>query len=184
MRYHVSMDMPTAVSTQPKWESDAEATACRRCQATFSFLKRKHHCRRCGRVVCASCSANTDKLSSADIVHDPNADRLLTLGSGLHRTCDPCHMEIVNKVASPGSSVGIPLNSELLAAIMSPASSAPGSPSVLSTTSEMSALAECPVCGSVLSSLGNLQDQESHVKACLEDGTQTSASLSNRYLGE
>lgn len=42
------------------WIPDSRAPACMRCSRTFSALplvgRRRHHCRLCGRVVCASCS--------------------------------------------------------------------------------------------------------------------------------
>ncbi|KYK58288.1 hypothetical protein DCS_05301 [Drechmeria coniospora] len=40
----------------PRWQPDSEATLCPICQAQFSIFVRKHHCRKCGRVVCNSCS--------------------------------------------------------------------------------------------------------------------------------
>ncbi|KAI9358929.1 FYVE zinc finger-domain-containing protein [Zopfochytrium polystomum] len=43
------------------WENDALVSKCRFCDQPFStLLKRRHHCRLCGRVVCGSesCSAN------------------------------------------------------------------------------------------------------------------------------
>ncbi|KAF8671178.1 Protein present in Fab1, YOTB, Vac1, and EEA1 [Rhizoctonia solani] len=41
----------------PIWVPDREADACMRCQAAFGWRRRRHHCRICGRVVCASCSS-------------------------------------------------------------------------------------------------------------------------------
>ncbi|KAL5640041.1 hypothetical protein ACGC1H_007367 [Rhizoctonia solani] len=41
----------------PIWVPDREAPVCMRCQSAFGWRRRKHHCRICGRVVCASCSS-------------------------------------------------------------------------------------------------------------------------------
>ncbi|KAI0022973.1 FYVE-domain-containing protein [Xylariomycetidae sp. FL0641] len=40
----------------PRWQPDAEATICPICHTQFSIFVRKHHCRKCGRVVCSACS--------------------------------------------------------------------------------------------------------------------------------
>jgi FYVE zinc finger len=40
----------------PRWQPDAEVAYCPICGIQFNFWYRKHHCRKCGRVVCASCS--------------------------------------------------------------------------------------------------------------------------------
>lgn len=42
--------------TLPRWQLDTEVSKCPICGNTFSFWYRKHHCRKCGRVVCANCS--------------------------------------------------------------------------------------------------------------------------------
>lgn len=34
----------------PKWIPDAEAPICMSCEARFTFTKRRHHCRACGKV--------------------------------------------------------------------------------------------------------------------------------------
>ncbi|CAI5731873.1 unnamed protein product [Hyaloperonospora brassicae] len=39
-----------------QWESDVHVATCRLCRSDFSLVKRKHHCRHCGRVVCSDCS--------------------------------------------------------------------------------------------------------------------------------
>jgi hypothetical protein len=40
-----------------EWEPDKEASACRLCLRPFSLLRRRHHCRKCGKLVCISCSS-------------------------------------------------------------------------------------------------------------------------------
>lgn len=42
---------PAALSwKQPLWVPDSEAPNCMNCQAKFTFTKRRHHCRACGKV--------------------------------------------------------------------------------------------------------------------------------------
>lgn len=53
----VSVDQPeTREVTLPRWQHDSEARFCPICKTRFNFFLRKHHCRKCGRVVCNSCS--------------------------------------------------------------------------------------------------------------------------------
>jgi tetratricopeptide (TPR) repeat protein len=42
----------------PLWVPDKDAPACNVCSARFSLLRRRHHCRMCGQVVCAACSSH------------------------------------------------------------------------------------------------------------------------------
>lgn len=62
-----------------QWEDDEVAEDCRVCKKDFNVYRRRHHCRMCGLVVCASCSR--EKL----------------LGS---RACDVCYRVNTNKGAS------------------------------------------------------------------------------------
>ncbi|KAJ0412531.1 hypothetical protein ATCC90586_006898 [Pythium insidiosum] len=39
------------------WVQDDAVNACFKCHTLFSLLLRKHHCRACGRIFCASCSS-------------------------------------------------------------------------------------------------------------------------------
>ena len=55
----------------PRWQSDSEVTKCPICNTAFSFWHRKHHCRKCGRVVCANCSPHRITIPRQFIVHPP-----------------------------------------------------------------------------------------------------------------
>ena len=57
--------------TLPRWEPDFEVSKCPICGTTFSFWYRKHHCRKCGRVVCANCSPHRITIPRQFIVHPP-----------------------------------------------------------------------------------------------------------------
>ncbi|XP_074851491.1 zinc finger FYVE domain-containing protein 16 [Carettochelys insculpta] len=48
--------------TQPPWVPDSEAPKCMNCQVKFTFTKRRHHCRACGKVFCAVCCNRKCKL--------------------------------------------------------------------------------------------------------------------------
>ncbi|XP_017008563.2 zinc finger FYVE domain-containing protein 26 homolog [Drosophila takahashii] len=51
--------MPKQAPNRQQWTRDEEATHCMCCRrAAFTMLMRRHHCRRCGRVVCYACSTH------------------------------------------------------------------------------------------------------------------------------
>ncbi|NXG06519.1 ZFY16 protein, partial [Sakesphorus luctuosus] len=47
---------------QPLWVPDSEAPNCMSCQVKFTFTKRRHHCRACGKVFCGGCCKRKCKL--------------------------------------------------------------------------------------------------------------------------
>lgn len=49
-------------SRPPIWIPDVEAPKCMSCGANFTVVKRRHHCRNCGKVFCARCSSNSVPL--------------------------------------------------------------------------------------------------------------------------
>ena len=70
--------VPRPVSTTremvlPQWQADSEAPDCPICSRKFSFWFRKHHCRKCGRVVCAGCSPHRITIPRQFIVRPPDA---------------------------------------------------------------------------------------------------------------
>ncbi|KAK6539480.1 hypothetical protein TWF694_009703 [Orbilia ellipsospora] len=57
----------------PPWQPDSEVSHCPICSTGFSFFYRKHHCRKCGRVVCAPCSPHRIVIPKSYVVYPPNA---------------------------------------------------------------------------------------------------------------
>lgn len=47
---------------QPAWVPDAEAPNCMNCSQKFTFTRRRHHCRACGKVFCGVCCNRKCKL--------------------------------------------------------------------------------------------------------------------------
>ncbi|XP_067631089.1 zinc finger FYVE domain-containing protein 16 [Eurosta solidaginis] len=46
----------------PIWVPDNMAVGCMQCQAKFTMIKRRHHCRACGKVLCSVCCSQKFKL--------------------------------------------------------------------------------------------------------------------------
>lgn len=56
----------------PPWQADSEVTHCPICGCQFTWYYRKHHCRKCGRVVCANCSPHRITIPRQFIVQPPD----------------------------------------------------------------------------------------------------------------
>ncbi|NXC21233.1 ZFY16 protein, partial [Corythaeola cristata] len=54
--------LATLSQKQPFWVPDSEAPNCMNCQVKFTFTKRRHHCRACGKVFCGGCCKRKCKL--------------------------------------------------------------------------------------------------------------------------
>ena len=59
----------------PPWQPDSEVSECPICGRAFGLWFRKHHCRKCGRVVCANCSPHRITIPTQYIVHPPHESR-------------------------------------------------------------------------------------------------------------
>ncbi|CAO3691090.1 unnamed protein product [Rhizopus stolonifer] len=77
------------------WELDEQAKACRVCERRFGLLLRRHHCRKCGLVVCDKCSPWKVFLNSSDILQDPRGplESLAILASRSQRVCEKCYYQ-------------------------------------------------------------------------------------------
>lgn len=75
-------------NTPPKdasWKPDARATTCEKCSVRFTFMTRKHHCRRCGGIFCDACTKKRRTLSDPLIESGQRAGVIENL-----RVCDNC----------------------------------------------------------------------------------------------
>ena len=75
-------------NTPPKgasWKPNAHATKCEKCSVPFTFMTRKHHCRRCGGIFCDACTKKRRTLSDPLIESGQRAGVVPDL-----RVCDNC----------------------------------------------------------------------------------------------
>jgi hypothetical protein len=76
------------------WMPDNLCKLCYSCDAQFTLVRRKHHCRICGMIFCSACSAYFIKILSSD------GDLSVGIGAsgsrtyGTMRTCQSCHNQL------------------------------------------------------------------------------------------
>ncbi|KAI0049654.1 FYVE-domain-containing protein [Auriscalpium vulgare] len=167
---------PTPHELHARWERDHQVPNCRDCQRRFTFLLRRH-CRRCGRIFCDRCSSFRVLLDPSDIVNDPSFPEM-TASASSQRVCQTCHDAVnvhiptrfqENRVAS------------MERIFVDQARLSVPSLSREASSSQLSDLADCPVCNQNLAELGPAAAQEDHVRSCLDGGTGRSPQ-SAKYL--
>jgi hypothetical protein len=87
MRYISKMGQSKS-STMGLWRPDQEAFTCAGCDIQFTCLRRRHHCRRCGEVVCQACSSHRLDLPFPDGMRSNQ------------RVCIACYVPIKTKIYS------------------------------------------------------------------------------------
>ena len=76
------------MATKARWVPDHEVNVCSQCSDEFSIVKRKHHCRVCGRVFCDACSPFRLLIPTTKLIANPSSrvdDPAVPL-----RTCSHC----------------------------------------------------------------------------------------------
>lgn len=76
-----------AATSSVRWVLDHEINNCSQCHDEFSLIRRKHHCRVCGKLFCAECSAFKLLIPTTKLIQHPNGtdDNRAPL-----RTCSHC----------------------------------------------------------------------------------------------
>ncbi|XP_073156425.1 1-phosphatidylinositol-3-phosphate 5-kinase FAB1B-like isoform X2 [Henckelia pumila] len=122
------------------WMPDQSCRVCYECDSQFNIFNRRHHCRLCGRVFCAKCSANSVPASSSVLKSgQEDGDRI--------RVCNHCF-----KQWKEGST-----NGDLMAASSPGLSLSPSSSSLISTQSSCRTCNSGCSAGSVGYSVGPFQ---------------------------
>lgn len=58
-----AQDEKESGAVAPVWTGDKSSGACVLCASKFSVFSRRHHCRNCGKIVCAKCSSTSRQLA-------------------------------------------------------------------------------------------------------------------------
>ncbi|XP_054458985.1 zinc finger FYVE domain-containing protein 9 [Anoplopoma fimbria] len=72
----------------PVWVPDAQAQVCMKCGVKFTFTKRRHHCRACGKIFCSLCSSLKFRLTHLDGKEG--------------RVCISCHSTLIKRTPPRG----------------------------------------------------------------------------------
>ncbi|XP_046879005.1 FYVE, RhoGEF and PH domain-containing protein 4-like isoform X2 [Hypomesus transpacificus] len=94
-----SKEVEEEVSTEelgrraPRWIRDKDVTMCMKCQEPFNALRRRHHCRACGCVVCSKCSDSKTALE-----YD---------GNKMNRVCKDCFSILTGREKAENKKKGI-----------------------------------------------------------------------------
>ncbi|XP_071780418.1 zinc finger FYVE domain-containing protein 9 [Centroberyx gerrardi] len=76
----------------PVWVPDSQAPVCMKCDVKFTFTKRRHHCRACGKVFCAACCSLKCRLMYMDRKEA--------------RVCVTCHSALMSAPSWENQAVG------------------------------------------------------------------------------
>ncbi|KAI6180760.1 FYVE-type domain-containing protein [Aphelenchoides besseyi] len=92
--------------TKPIWIKDEDCKKCMLCTSKFTIVNRRHHCRCCGRVLCADCCAIRRQLP------------YMQVDEKRQRVCAPCNstldrIELYEKTMQTADSDNQPANDQL-----------------------------------------------------------------------
>ncbi|EGW33787.1 uncharacterized protein SPAPADRAFT_54074 [Spathaspora passalidarum NRRL Y-27907] len=83
-----------SVEEGPVWQNDNDVSSCFLCSSAYHLFNRRHHCRKCGRVVCGSCSLQVVKYFPNTMIVNSEGVRSVATPQETYRTCDLCVDEI------------------------------------------------------------------------------------------
>lgn len=173
------------------WQPDEDMHNCLNCQASFSFLVRKHHCRCCGGIFCGPCSEKLARYDTKKVKVVRRSDKEEEFPP--YRTCDSCYDNLLHLklLLSPwGKRLELRDGSAMFGQQDTPKTRGPVAPikpsSVVKQASEDERTLEipqsgsssvrravveddpgCPICNFDLTKLSSEAEAEDHVEECL-----------------
>ncbi|KAG2152105.1 hypothetical protein BD769DRAFT_1623744 [Suillus cothurnatus] len=152
---------PTPYQVHAQWERDDMVSNCNDCRRRFGFLLRR-----------------VTLLDPSVIVRDPVFPESAA-SSSTQRVCQGCNDEI--NASLPTRFSGSTSSTMERIVVDQRRLMAPGQLHRQESSSQLSDLAECPVCSTSLADLGLPAEQEAHVKICLEGDAGTTPQAA-KYL--
>jgi hypothetical protein len=157
-----ALSAPPSAPSSPRanhvvWEPDDARDSCNFCLVRFTAIRRRHHCRSCGLLVCNNCSRDRQKVPGAGVLPV--------------RVCDAC------KISSIASKKGETVHIQSIRAFALHNSSAKLGGSVSRPSSPMEVVAVAPV---VESDVKKLDDDEE----LLQMSRALYADLSQSFLSD
>lgn len=156
------------------WQLDDEVTFCSQCEQKFTLFFRRHHCRKCGRVVCGECSDNFVSYSGLDFQVISHAGLASIAPYDVYRTCDDCLVE-VRRMRDTQTALP-PALTDPVGALLDPLVAQDAHQQASAATDNVSDSDLCPVCSRNLKRLfrktASGRDEleslkESHINECL-----------------
>lgn len=75
---------------EPTWQPDSSSLECSLCGSKFGLFNRRHHCRKCGKLICGSCSSQFIAFFPNSRIVRPLGPLRRTIVEEYHRMCDEC----------------------------------------------------------------------------------------------
>ncbi|KAK0396274.1 hypothetical protein QR680_001651 [Steinernema hermaphroditum] len=82
--------LPLPAYVGVRWVPDSDCEQCTACGSPFTIVRRRHHCRNCGRIFCSRCSANS--LCLPELGYDRKV-----------RVCNLCFLYKINPFSQCGN---------------------------------------------------------------------------------
>ncbi|CEF71179.1 Rabenosyn-5 [Strongyloides ratti] len=82
------------------WAPDKDSNCCSYCQQTFNITRRRHHCRLCGKIICANCSKFLSYITAKKLINPAFAAQILESFKNVDELNKNSQLEKANTLSS------------------------------------------------------------------------------------